>query len=251
MATFSVIIPVYNGSDTVLRAIASAMGQTYTAAQVIVVDDASTDGTADLVERTYGERVTLIRKLVNQGSAAARNKGMDVATGDYISFLDADDAWHKDKLLLLNTILTSQPNIKLFYHPFSLDPILEKTLPEDITVYKLPFIKLLPGNFITTSCITVKNYPTIRFDDSMRYMEDFDLCLRVGYQHKLYFINIPLTQIYRAHNTPGGISNNKWLMRKGEMKAYRKLSRLSPGFLLLIPFLLTGSMAKHLFKLFK
>ena len=251
MATFSVIIPVYNGAATVCRAIDSVLAQSYPAHEIIVIDDASTDNTIELLQNNYGEKIKLIQKLTNQGSSVTRNKGMDASNGNYVAFLDADDAWHKDKLMVLDTVLTAQPNIKLFYHPFTQENIQNKPIPENITVYKLPFVKLLPGNFITTSCITVKNEPSFRFDDDMRYMEDFDFCLRIGYKYKLYFINIPLTQIFRPFTSPGGISANKWKMRKGEMRAYRRLVLLNPLFAALLPFLLLGSMGKHVLKMFR
>ena len=235
--------------ETISRAIDSVLAQSYPAHEIIVVDDASKDNTAELVQSKYAGKVLFIQKLTNQGSSGARNKGMDNATGDYVAFLDADDVWHKDKLMLLNTILTSQPGITLIYHPFTQEHIVDKALPENITVYKMPLVKLLPGNFIATSCITVKNLPTIRFEDSMRYMEDFDLCLRVGYKYKLYFIKIPLTQIFRPFTSQGGISANKWKMRKGEMKAYRRLVKLNPLFIGLLPFLLLGSLGKHIAKM--
>ena len=251
MATFSVIIPVYNGAATICRAIDSVLAQSYTPQEIIVVDDASTDNTVELLQNKYAGEIQLIQKLTNQGSSATRNKGMDAATGDYIAFLDADDIWHKDKLMLLNTVLNAQPAITLFYHPFTQENIMNKGLPENITVYKLPFVKLLPGNFITTSCIVLKNNPAFRFEDDMRYMEDFDLCLRIGYKYKLYFVDIPLTQIFRAFTSPGGISANKWAMRKGEMRAYTRLVRLNPLFIVLLPFLLLGSMGKHILKKIK
>ena len=249
MATFSVIIPVYNGVETISRAIDSVLAQSYPAHEIIVVDDASKDNTAELIQGKYAGKVQFIQKLTNQGSAATRNKGMDAATGDYIAFLDADDVWHKDKLMLLNTVLTSQPGITLFYHPFTQENIIDKALPENITVYKLPFVKLLPGNFIATSCITIKNNAAFRFEAEMRYMEDFDLCLRIGYKYKLYFINIPLTQIFRPFTSAGGISANKWKMRKGEMRAYQRLVRLNPLFAGLVPLLLVSSLGKHLLKM--
>lgn len=251
MATFSVIIPVYNGAATISRAIDSVLAQSYPALEIIVVDDASTDNTIELLQNNYGEKIQLIQKLTNQGSSATRNKGMDASTGSYIAFLDADDAWHKDKLMLLDTVLTAQPAITLFYHTFTQENIMNKQLPENITVYKLPFVKLLPGNFITTSCIVIKNNPAFRFDDDMRYMEDFEFCLRIGYKYKLYFVDIPLTRIFRPFTSPGGISANKWKMRKGEMRAYSRLVRLNPLFAVLLPFLLLGSMGKHILKTFR
>ena len=248
---FSVVIPVYNGAATIERAIDSVLAQSYPAIEIIVVDDASNDKTHEIVQDKYAGKIQLIQKIVNQGSSAARNKGMDVATGYYIAFLDADDAWHPDKLMLMNTILLSKPDITLFYHPYTQENIMNSKLPEDIVVYKFPFIKLLPSNPIATSCVIIKNDPSFRFEPTMRYMEDLDHCLRVGYKHKIYMINIALTQIFRAFTSEGGISGNKWKMRKGEMRAYGRLVKLNPLFLPLLPFLFLTSLGKHIVKKFQ
>lgn len=248
---FTAIIPVYNGVTTLARAIDSVLAQSYPAHQIIIVDDASTDNTAAFVQGRYADKVTFIQKLTNQGSSATRNKGMDAATGDYIAFLDADDAWHKDKLMLLNSIFSSKPDITLFYHPFTQDNIMDKKLPEDIVVYKFPLIKLLPANVIATSCMIVRNDPAFRFEATMRYMEDFDLALRIGYKYKIYMVNIPLTQIFRPFTSEGGISANKWKMRKGELRAYTRLLKLNPLFIGLLPFLWASSLGKHFIKMFR
>ena len=93
----SVVIPVYNRAHCVADAITSALSQTRPPAETIVVDDGSTDGTADLIEREFGERVRLIRQA-NRGVSAARNAGIDAATQPWIAFLDSDDLWESDKL---------------------------------------------------------------------------------------------------------------------------------------------------------
>jgi teichuronic acid biosynthesis glycosyltransferase TuaG len=248
---FSVIIPAYNAEKTIARALDSVFAQSYQPFEVIVVDDASRDSTKQILETGYAGRVTVISKLFNTGSSVARNSGMDAAKGDYIAFLDADDVWHKDKLMLVNTILKSKPGIHLFYHPYTQESILDKRLPEDIVVYKLPFIKLLPGNIIATSCAVIKNNPAYRFESTMRYTEDFDLWLRIGFKYRIYFVKIPLTQIFRPFTSEGGISENKWKMRKGEMRAYRRLVKLNPLFLPLVPILWAGSLGKHLYKAIK
>jgi glycosyltransferase involved in cell wall biosynthesis len=246
---FSVVIPTYNAANTIVRAIDSVLSQSYPAYEIIVADDASKDGTKEMIRSTFGDKVKLVEKLFNSGSSDARNLAMDNATGDYIAFLDADDIWHKDKLMLVNSILCSKPNISLFYHPYTQEQIVNKRLPEDIVVYKLPFIKLLPGNMIATSCAIIRNDRKFRFESTMRYTEDFDLWLRIGYKHKIFFINIPLTQIFRLYTSPGGISENRWQMRKGEMRAYRRLTKLNMLFGLLLPFLLLTSMGKHMYKI--
>lgn len=249
MIKFSVVIPAYNAAQTISRALESVLVQSHPPHEIIVVDDASNDNTVALVREKFADYVHLIQKVANGGSSVARNSAMEVATGDYIAFLDADDIWHPDKLMLLNTILSSKKDIHLFYHPYTQDNIVNKRLPEDITIYKLPFIKLLPANLIATSCAIIRNDPAYRFDPVMRYTEDFDLWLRIGYKYKIFFIDIPLTQIFRPFTSGGGISENRWKMRKGEMRAYRKLARLNPLFVLMLPMLLLSSLGKHVYKL--
>jgi teichuronic acid biosynthesis glycosyltransferase TuaG len=247
---FTVIIPVYNAAKTIERALDSVLAQSYPPAEIIVVDDASKDNTLEIVQSRYSEHIIYIHKLFNSGSSDARNMGMDAAKGNYFAFLDADDVWHPDKLALVSAVLQSRPEIHLFYHPFTMDPILQKNLPRDITIYKLPFIKLLPGNMIATSCAVIRNGPSFRFEPSMRYTEDFDLWLRIGYKYHIHFINIPLTQIFRPYTSKGGISENKWKMRKGEMRAYTRLMKLNPLFISLLPFLYLSSIGKHIYKMF-
>jgi glycosyltransferase involved in cell wall biosynthesis len=175
---------------------------------------------------------------------------MDVATGDFIAFLDHDDMWHRDKLAIMHSILSAQPQIDFLYHTYTLQEINTIQLPEGGTVYRLPFMKLLSRNVIATPCVVMKSSIPLRFEPTMRYTEDYDLWLRIGYKHKLHFINIPLTQLGRPVLSKGGLSSNKWKMRCGEMRAYRRLIRLNPLFMLLLPFLLFGSLLKHIGKLF-
>lgn len=88
----SIIIPVYNGRDVVVDAIRSVLSQTYRNIEVVIVDDASTDSTADLVRRTFtDDRLQLIEHSTNQGAAIARNTAIEHARGSVLAFLDADD----------------------------------------------------------------------------------------------------------------------------------------------------------------
>jgi teichuronic acid biosynthesis glycosyltransferase TuaG len=97
----SIIVPVYNAAKYIEDTINMVSAQTYKDWELILVDDASSDGSADLIEeliKTQGKRIRLIRKKRNEGAAAARNSGIDAASGQYIAFLDADDIWKEDKL---------------------------------------------------------------------------------------------------------------------------------------------------------
>ncbi len=93
---FSVVIPAYNREAIVGRAIQSALDQSFAPFEILVVDDGSSDRTAEVVE-SYGDRVTLIRRE-NGGAPAARNSGIFAATGEWIAFLDSDDYWTADHL---------------------------------------------------------------------------------------------------------------------------------------------------------
>jgi glycosyltransferase involved in cell wall biosynthesis len=92
----SCIVPVLNGELYIRESLDSILAQTYKAIEIIVLDDGSTDGTVSIV-REYGGQVKYFWQP-NGGLASARNRGIDVAQGEFISFLDADDLWHPEKL---------------------------------------------------------------------------------------------------------------------------------------------------------
>ena len=92
----SVIIPAFNVEKFIAEAIDSVLSQDYPAIEIIVVDDGSTDFTRRIVE-SYGEKVCFLAQP-NQGAAAARNRGIGVAKGFYVAFLDGDDVWARGKL---------------------------------------------------------------------------------------------------------------------------------------------------------
>ena len=91
----SVIIPVYNVQDYLARCVDSVLAQTYTDLEIILVDDGSIDESGDMCDEyaTGNERIRVVHKL-NGGLSDARNAGLDVARGDYVTFIDADDYVH-------------------------------------------------------------------------------------------------------------------------------------------------------------
>ncbi len=109
--TVSVVLAVYNAAWCVERALDSALGQTVPPDEVIVCDDGSTDGTADLVERRYGDRVRVMR-LPHCNAAAARVAGLAEAKGRWLAFLDADDWWTSDKLERQLEFLARHPEVR-------------------------------------------------------------------------------------------------------------------------------------------
>lgn len=98
MSSVSVVIPTYNDADVLTRAIGSALAQTSSVDEIIIVDDASTDDPRTVVEQFDDDRIRYIKHTRNKGGSAARNTGIKSATGDYIAFLDADDEWRPRKI---------------------------------------------------------------------------------------------------------------------------------------------------------
>jgi len=94
----SVIIPVFNGKKYLGEAIDSVFSQTCPVGEILIVDDGSTDGTAQ-VARAFGDRVRYFHQM-NGGIGAARNRGVDMAEGNFLAFLDADDLWEPHKLAM-------------------------------------------------------------------------------------------------------------------------------------------------------
>ena len=97
----SIIVPVYNAARYIAETIEMVNAQTYKDWELILVDDASKDDSVAVIEniiKSQGKRIRLIRKNKNEGAAAARNSGIDAASGQYIAFLDADDIWKPEKL---------------------------------------------------------------------------------------------------------------------------------------------------------
>ncbi len=98
MTKVSVIIPAYNRAHCIERAIKSVQAQTFTDMDIIVIDDGSTDNTAEIVKGMPDERIRYIYCQMNRGSGAARSEGLKATRGEYIAFLDSDDEWLPDKI---------------------------------------------------------------------------------------------------------------------------------------------------------
>lgn len=112
-ALISVIIPVYNGAEFLAEAIASVRAQTYTPLEIIVIDDGSTDQTAQVVQ-ALGADIRYVYQP-NQGPAAARNRGIALAQGALIAFLDADDLWPAAKLRQQAACLAADEQVQVVW----------------------------------------------------------------------------------------------------------------------------------------
>jgi Glycosyl transferase family 2 len=111
----SVVIPAFNRAHAIGEAIASVLTQTFTDFEVIVIDDGSNDNTGEVVGSIRDSRLRYVRQE-NQGPGAARNRGVDMARGHFVSFLDSDDLWLEDKLAHTVAFLQSHDEIHAVFH---------------------------------------------------------------------------------------------------------------------------------------
>ncbi len=170
----SVIIPTYNASKYVCDAVESALAQTFEKIEIIVVDDGSNDGTAELLNQNYGDQITYIYKE-NGGPASARNLGIKQSHGEIIAFLDADDLWKPDKL---EQQLASFGEISLLIGSG------EKT-KNDGSVEKITFEKLVLKNRFTNSGVVVRRSAFVEiglFNERQEFIavEDWDMWIRLS-----------------------------------------------------------------------
>ena len=188
--SFAVATPARNGLPDVLDAVESALGQTLPPAEVVVVDDGSTDGTGDAVRGRFGSRVRVVAGRFG-GAAAARNAAWRASTAPWVAFLDADDLWSPVKLETAAECLARRPEAAWFFSDGAFRSIdgewhdswlaLYADLPEPYVGQ--PVAELIEVNFILTSSVVVRREAlesTGGFDESMSHAEDLDLWIRLA-----------------------------------------------------------------------
>jgi glycosyltransferase involved in cell wall biosynthesis len=180
MPTVSAIIPAYNAARTVGRAVESCLNQTCPPIEVLVVDDGSTDGTANVVA-DFGASVRLERKT-NGGPAAARNYAAQFARGDWLGFLDADDRWLPRKLEKQLTLATSD-DVAIIQTLMRGSP--DDKIPPEVFPPEVTFSELWEANLVGTSSVIIRRSAFERLggfneDPQLISSEDYHLWLRVA-----------------------------------------------------------------------
>jgi glycosyltransferase involved in cell wall biosynthesis len=173
MATplITTVIPVYNGESYLGEAIESVLTQTHCPVELIVVDDGSTDDTSAVAAR-FGNDVRYVSQP-NGGPAAAMNRGLALARGDYISFLSADDVWVSEKLTWQLAAATEQPEVELFFGHVQhfLSPELDPALALRLRCPRDP----MPANSAGTLLTRTATFDRVgQFDTRWRVGEFFD-----------------------------------------------------------------------------
>ncbi len=188
---FSIIIPLHNKQAYIKQTIESVLKQTVENFEVLVIDDGSTDNSADVVASISDPRVRLI-KQANKGVSAARNKGIRRATGKYVCFLDADDTWSNNFLEVVRKLFAEFPNAGFVCPSYQVDygnrifhPQWRGVdLGEDGLVTDFYEMATAPFWICNSSCIAIKRDILLNLDywfpENETVYEDFDLWIRLG-----------------------------------------------------------------------
>ena len=193
----SIIIPAYNTSRYITKAVESALGQTEENIEVIVVDDASTDNTVEVVKSFTDQRLTILVNETNKGPSYSRNRALKEAKGEWIALLDSDDWYAPNRLeILLNVAITENADIIADDIFVIKDGVDNTSLPSEtcfstkqININKLTKIDaayLVDLNLGITKPIIKReflNFHNLQFDEKIKYEEDlllFLLCLVNG-----------------------------------------------------------------------
>lgn len=209
----SVVIPCYNRAGILGRAIRSALAQTVVPDEIIVVDDGSRDESV-AVARGFGDRVRVIEQP-NGGAAAARNRGIAAAQGDWIAFLDSDDEWNSDKLERQLTAARRFPQARLVFCDTIVRTESRVILPSrfaegglygheverdgELAWYdRRQFVRMLTQSRVITSAVLVRrDLPELRFPEHIWGAEDWALWLTLALRYPFASVDALLVTMYQ------------------------------------------------------
>lgn len=232
-ADVSVVIPCYQCSQTIERAIRSISLQTLLPKEIILVEDASGDNTLETlltIQMEYGEDWIKVMPLKsNSGPATARNHGWDMANSKFVAFLDADDSWLATKMEQQYQWMVANPQAALSGHGSAVADSNLANLPsfaqEDIRPFKeISTFRLLMANCFPTRSVMLRRNLTYRFKPGMYYGEDYTLWCEIAFDKNPCFRSASCLAIsYKPEFDESGLSGNLWAMQKGQTKCYWEL----------------------------
>lgn len=217
-AFFSVVIPLYNKEDYIVKTLKSVYRQTYKNFEVIVINDGSTDDSLQKVDAFFLDINTANYKIIsteNQGLSATRNQSVTYSKGDFIAFLDADDVWHQDYLLEQYKLVNAYKDFKVFgtsyyqvYNKLLLPPKVNldpDTKNKQIIISDFFKANLFQNVIVPSSFVIDKTvFSNYLFNPLITYSEDIDFFIRVFSEHGLAYINKPL--VYKNESAKGQIT---------------------------------------------
>jgi glycosyltransferase involved in cell wall biosynthesis len=216
----SIVIPCFNDEGFLGEAIESALAQTHAEVEVIVVDDGSTDGSGELA-RSFGSRVRVTRKP-NGGLSSARNRGVDIARGDYVTFLDSDDILMPEFVAKTASLLDVKPTVGWVY--VQLEYFGRETGLSDFPPFNIE--QLVERNYLrATALIRTELCKRVRFDEKLRTgWEDWDFFLSLAQRGEIGLLLDEPLMFYRKHPEGDRMTDVMWRLHN-KRRVYLRIMR--------------------------
>lgn len=247
LLSITVLIPVYNRENEILFALRSILKQKdYLPQNVYILDDNSNDNTVAVCKNLQFDfnkkniNLLVFESDKNRGPSYQRNKGWDNADTEFIALLDSDDKWERNFLKTFKRDLKVK-EISFWACNFQKSHIKKKRKNS----YWVSYLSQLTSNKATCSTSIIKRDIKERFNEKMKYSEDFRLFSELTYKYGLYFNQDELVKLGRGLNSIGGLSGNIHKMRIGELRTYMALFQYNIWAIPFIPFLVVFSIGKH------
>jgi len=230
-ASVSVIVPCFNGEECIARCIESITNQTVCINEVIFIDDCSSDDSLNVINSIFSSisdyRTTIIKNKMNLGVSISRNLGLNVASSDYIAFLDVDDVWLPEKIEVQYTWMIRHPNVFLTGHEMNNSRSSIQIEMSKVRIRKIHAKKALLSNPFSTPTIMMKNTKYYRFPN-MRYAEDYAFWLEILFDSQECFkLSVVMASMFKPEYGSSGLSSELWLMEKGVQKIYLSLYKIN------------------------
>jgi glycosyltransferase involved in cell wall biosynthesis len=212
-AFVSAVIPAHNAAATLARALSSIGAQTVPPDEIIVVDDASGDATHDIAQTHAAQGLRIVRLNRQSGASAARNAGIEAATGEWIAFLDADDEWLGGKLEKQIAVLRADPGMVFVACRSNEISAAGRDLGdtfhgEAFTTGENAWKALLALNFVATPTVVARRDHILAaggFDPALKIGEDQDLWIRLAARGRVGFVD---ENLVRVHLRPHSLSSD-------------------------------------------
>ena len=228
-SSVTAVIPAFRSEKVVIRAIESVLSQSSPVDEIIVVDDASDDGTVQVV-RDFAINHPQIRLIVNNqnlGPGQSRNAAWNLATSEYLAFLDADDTWHPKKIELQREWFRANPSEVICGTQHCIVNANEMQSGGEQTS-QFTIKDLLRRNRFTTPSVMLRCNIPLRFDPKLRLSEDYLLWMEIASEFgHVSRINRPLTILHKPIFGAAGLSSKFFPMYVGELKTIRVLKQKS------------------------
>lgn len=226
--TVSVIVPCFNARPWLAQCLRSVLDQDYEPIEVLVVDDASEDGSAELAA-SFGERVAVVRHSERRGGAAARNEGFRRSTGEFVQWLDADDLLCPGKLRSQAQVLRDDAGIDVVYGDWRYlftrpdgatrpGPVIRGTTLLD------PLLAHVQGWWATPHAFLQRRASVVEWDESLRAAQDHDYWLGVAMRTSAFCYRPGLVAEYRRHEGPS-VSKDRRNWVEGYSRSLEKVER--------------------------